>query len=166
MPTKAQVTKPATRDHLIDVGLELMRKYGYGATGVQEILDAAGVPKGSFYHHFSSKEEFTAAVVERYVTLAGEHCRKVLTNTQEAPLRRLRRYFEDLIRLAGQSAPIQGCLIGSLSLEIAGTVAARLSQLRLHALASPHRVRATGSHREGRTAKVHQARSIGRICAQ
>ena len=121
MPTKAQITKPATRDHLIDVGLELMRKYGYGATGVQEILDAAGVPKGSFYHHFSSKEEFTAAVVERYVTLAGEHCREVLAHTRQAPLRRLRRYFEDLIRLAGQSAPIQGCLIGSLSLEIAGT---------------------------------------------
>jgi TetR/AcrR family transcriptional repressor of nem operon len=40
---------------------------------------------------------------------------------RQAPLRRLRRYFEDLIRTTGQSAPIQGCLIGSLSLEIAGT---------------------------------------------
>jgi TetR/AcrR family transcriptional repressor of nem operon len=131
MPRKAQIaakttpdTKAATsstRDHLIGVGLELMRKYGYGATGVQEILDAAGVPKGSFYHHFSSKEEFTAAVLDRYVTLEGEHCLEVLGNTRQAPLRRLRRYFEDLIRTAGQSAPTQGCLIGSLSLEIAGT---------------------------------------------
>jgi TetR/AcrR family transcriptional regulator, transcriptional repressor for nem operon len=131
MPTKTQIaakntpaTKtamPTTRDHLISVGLELMRKYGYGATGVQEILDAAGVPKGSFYHHFNSKEEFTAAVLERYLALEGEHCSEVLGNTQQAPLRRLRRYFEDLIRTAGQSAPIQGCLIGSLSLEVAGT---------------------------------------------
>src|ERR1700678_683117 len=93
-PFGTKTASSTTRDYLIEVGLALMRKYGYGATGVQEILDAAGVPKGSFYHHFSSKEEFTAAVVERYVTLAGEHCRKVLTNTQEAPLRRLRRYFE------------------------------------------------------------------------
>jgi TetR/AcrR family transcriptional repressor of nem operon len=121
MPAKAQITKPATRDHLIEVGLERMRKHGYGATGVQEILDAAGVPKGSFYHYFNSKEEFTAAVVERYVTRAGEHCLGVLGNTRQAPLKRLRRYFEDLIRFAGQSAPIQGCLIGSLSLEVAGT---------------------------------------------
>jgi TetR/AcrR family transcriptional repressor of nem operon len=130
MPTKTQTaakTKPnkkaatpSTRDNLIGVGLELMRKHGYGATGVQEILKAAGVPKGSFYHHFASKEEFAAAVVERYVHLEGEHCQEVLGNTSQAPLRRLRRYFEDLIRTAGQSAPIQGCLMGTLSLEIAG----------------------------------------------
>jgi TetR/AcrR family transcriptional repressor of nem operon len=123
MTARAQTAPAATRstrDHLIDVGLGIMRKHGYGATGVQEILDAAGVPKGSFYHHFSSKEEFTSAVVERYVALEGEHCREVLGNTRQAPLKRLRRYFEDLVRGAGQSAPIQGCLMGSLSLEIAG----------------------------------------------
>jgi TetR/AcrR family transcriptional repressor of nem operon len=130
MPTKAQIaaktTKAATsstRDHLVDVGLGLMRKYGYGATGLLEILEAASTPKGSFYHHFGSKEEFTAAVLERYVALEGEHCREVLGNTRQAPLRRLRRYFEDLVRTAGQSAPTPGCLMGSLSLETAGTSA-------------------------------------------
>lgn len=130
MPSKEEViSKPrlrtktnsasTTRDRLVDVGLELIRRHGYGATGLQEILHSAGVPKGSFYHHFSSKEEFTAAVIERYVTLEAEHCREVLGNTRRAPLKRLRRYFEDLIQTAGQSAAIQGCLIGSLSLEIA-----------------------------------------------
>jgi TetR/AcrR family transcriptional regulator, transcriptional repressor for nem operon len=110
----------STREHLIDVGLELMRRHGYGGAGLQDILQAAGVPKGSFYHHFGSKEEFTAAVIERYVGLAAEHCREVLGNTRQAPLKRLRRYFEELIRMAGQSAAIQGCLIGSLTLEVAG----------------------------------------------
>ncbi|HEY0264229.1 MAG TPA: TetR family transcriptional regulator C-terminal domain-containing protein [Granulicella sp.] len=113
-------TPPSTRDRLIDVGLELMRKHGYGATGLQEILHAAGVPKGSFYHHFGSKEEFTAAVIERYAAIEGGHCQQVFGNTRQAPLKRLRRYFEDLIRVAGQAAPIQGCLLGSLSLEISG----------------------------------------------
>lgn len=131
MPTKVQIggkttpdnkgATPSTRDHLIEVGLELMRKRGYGATGLQEILKAADVPKGSFYHHFGSKEEFTAAVLDRYVALEEEHCHVVLGNTRQAPLRRFRRYFEDLIRTAGQSAPIQGCLMGSLSLEIANS---------------------------------------------
>jgi TetR/AcrR family transcriptional regulator, transcriptional repressor for nem operon len=123
MTTRAQTAPAATRstrDHLIDVGLEIMRKHGYGASGVQEILDAADVPKGSFYHHFSSKEEYTAAVVERYAALEGEHCREVLGNTRQAPLKRLRHYFEDLVRTAGQSSPIHGCLMGSLSLEVAG----------------------------------------------
>lgn len=110
----------STRERLIDMGLELMRKHGYGATGLQELLRAAGVPKGSFYHHFGSKEEFTAAVIERYLMLEGAHCQEVLGNARQAPLKRLRRYFEDLIRVAGPAAPISGCLLGSLSLEVAG----------------------------------------------
>jgi TetR/AcrR family transcriptional repressor of nem operon len=100
-----------------------MRRHGYGATGLQEILHSAGVPKGSFYHHFHSKEEFTVALIERYFTIEAEHCQEVLGNTRQAPLKRLRRYFEDLIRMAGQSAAIQGCLIGSLSLEVAASSA-------------------------------------------
>lgn len=130
MPTKTQInvkatpnikaTTPSSRDHLIEVGLELMRKHGYGATGLQEILEQAGVPKGSFYHHFSSKEEFAAVIIERYAAMAGEHATGVLSNKRQAPLKRLRRYFEELIQMAGQLAPIQGCLLGSLSLEIAG----------------------------------------------
>jgi TetR/AcrR family transcriptional regulator, transcriptional repressor for nem operon len=107
---KTSTKVPSTRDHLINVGLERMRKFGYGATGIQEILDTAEVPKGSFYHHFNSKEEFAVAVLERYVALEGEHCEQVFANTRQAPLKRLRLYFEDLIRTAGQSAPIHGCL--------------------------------------------------------
>jgi TetR/AcrR family transcriptional repressor of nem operon len=110
----------STRNRLIDAGLEGMRRHGYGATGLQEILQAAGAPKGSFYHHFGSKEGFTVAVIERYAAIAEKHCQEVLGNTRQAPLNRLRRYFEDLIRAAGPSAPIAGCLIGSLSLEVAG----------------------------------------------
>jgi TetR/AcrR family transcriptional repressor of nem operon len=114
-----KVAGPSTRDHLIEVGLGLMRKQGYGATGLQEILQAADVPKGSFYHHFASKEEFTAAVIERYFTLAAQQAQAILVNARLAPLKRLRRYFEVLIETAGQSAPIAGCLLGSLSLEVA-----------------------------------------------
>jgi len=123
MPSKSEAVpavSSSTRDRLIDAGLAGMRRHGYGATGLQEILQVAGVPKGSFYHHFGSKEEFTVAVIKRYTELEGEHCQEVFGNSRQAPLNRLRRYFEDLIRMAGPSASIQGCLIGSLSLEVAG----------------------------------------------
>jgi TetR/AcrR family transcriptional regulator, transcriptional repressor for nem operon len=123
---RAGTAPVSSREHLIEVGLELMRRHGYGATGLQEILRAAGVPKGSFYHHFGSKEEFTAVVLGRYAALEDKHCRDVLGNTRRPPLKRLRRYFDDLIRTAGPSAPIQGCLMGSLTLEISG--ASRLLQ--------------------------------------
>jgi len=55
-----------TREHLIEVGLERIRRIGYAATGVKEILDLAGVPKGSFYHYFPSKEAFVQEVLQRY----------------------------------------------------------------------------------------------------
>jgi TetR/AcrR family transcriptional repressor of nem operon len=61
----------STREHLIDVGLELMHQDGYNATGLSDILKGADVPKGSFYHHFGSKEDFAAAVLERYGCARG-----------------------------------------------------------------------------------------------
>ena len=126
---EAKSAATSTRDRLITVGVELMRKRGFGATGLQEILDAAEVPKGSFYHYFRSKEEFASAVIERYAAVEGEHCRAVFGNTRKSPLKRLRRYFEDLIETAGQSAPIQGCLMGALSLEVANVSALLQSSL-------------------------------------
>lgn len=120
---KAAEGAASTREHMVDVGLKLMRKHGYGATGLNEILQAAEVPKGSFYHHFGSKESFAAAVLERYQTTVGEHAAAVLGNTRQAPLKRLRRYFEELIVLAGQSSEAPGCLAGNLSLEVAGASA-------------------------------------------
>ncbi|SEG25621.1 transcriptional regulator, TetR family [Bryocella elongata] len=116
-----KTTPRSTKEHLIDVGLNLMRRHGYGATGLQEILKAADVPKGSFYHHFGSKEEFAAAVLERYVSLASKHAEATLMHGKQAPLKRLRRYFEELIAAAGQQSPIPGCLLGSFSLEVAGS---------------------------------------------
>ncbi|HBA00256.1 MAG TPA: TetR family transcriptional regulator, partial [Halomonas sp.] len=56
----------ATRDKLIDSGAELIAQQGYNATGINAVLKTCGVPKGSFYHYFSSKEDFGLAVIERF----------------------------------------------------------------------------------------------------
>ena len=60
--------KPAhdMRQHIIDVARLLMTQKGYTAVGLSELLAAAGVPKGSFYHYFRSKEEFGQALLEEY----------------------------------------------------------------------------------------------------
>jgi TetR/AcrR family transcriptional regulator, transcriptional repressor for nem operon len=109
----------STRDHLIDVGLGLMHRHGYNATGLSEILQAADVPKGSFYHHFDSKEDFAAATLERYTTREAEHAAAVLSSSRVAPLKRLKRYFTDLLKFYGQKGAIPGCMMGRFSLEIA-----------------------------------------------
>lgn len=108
-----------TRDHLLQVGLRQIRAMGYTSTGVKEILDDADVPKGSFYHHFASKEAFAKEVLELYVRRENERADNILRQGKAAPLKRLRRYFEELIAVYGPTAKISGCLIGNLSLEMA-----------------------------------------------
>jgi TetR/AcrR family transcriptional regulator, transcriptional repressor for nem operon len=108
----------STREHLLDVGLGLMHQNGYNVTGLSDILKAADVPKGSFYHHFGSKEDFAAAALERYGMRAREHAAVVLNHTTTPPLKRLRRYFIDLVKIYGQKGAIPGCMMGRFSLEI------------------------------------------------
>ena len=109
----------STRDHLIDTGLKLMHQHGYNATGLTEILKAADVPKGSFYHHFGSKEDFAATALERYTTREAKHAATVLNDAKVPPLKRLKRYFMDLVKFYGQKGEIPGCMMGRFSLEIA-----------------------------------------------
>ena len=109
----------STREHLIDLGVGLMHQNGYNATGLADILKAADVPKGSFYHHFGSKEDFAAAALERYGMRERERAAAVLNDTAISPLKRLRCYFSDLGKSYGQKAAIPGCMMGRFSLEIA-----------------------------------------------
>jgi len=58
--------RPNVREKIIDAGLKVLIEKGFNGAGVQDITDAAGVPKGSFYNHFESKEALGAEVVDRY----------------------------------------------------------------------------------------------------
>ena len=51
------------RDDLIRVGRDLIVRQGFNATGLSDILTTAGVPKGSFYYYFESKEDFGLAII-------------------------------------------------------------------------------------------------------
>lgn len=121
------MTDKSTREHLIDVGLGLMHRNGYNATGLTDLLKAADVPKGSFYHHFGSKDDFAAAALERYGMREREHAAAVLNDATVPPLKRLRRYFSDLVKIYGQKGAIPGCMMGRFSLELA-EVSPRLSK--------------------------------------
>ena len=64
MPRTADKTDIPLR--LTQAGRDLFSRQGYNATGIQAITDHAGVPKGSFYHYFASKEAFGAALLDAY----------------------------------------------------------------------------------------------------
>jgi TetR/AcrR family transcriptional repressor of nem operon len=113
------MTTPSTREHLLSIGLQQMHLNGYTATGVKEILDLAGVPKGSFYHYFPSKEAFTEEVLLLYATAEGQRLQSILIDGKQPPLKRLRKYFEALTAVYEASGPVAGCFLGNLSLEVA-----------------------------------------------
>lgn len=110
---------PNTRDNLIRVGVRLLHDTGYAATGIKDIVDAAEVPKGSFYNHFESKEAFGKAVVDFYFGSGLVELRAIFENDAIPPLQRLRNYFEERIRTFQNAGFARGCLMGNLSLEVA-----------------------------------------------
>ncbi|WP_446744436.1 TetR/AcrR family transcriptional regulator [Silvibacterium acidisoli] len=115
------MSKQTTKENLITVGLELIRSAGYTATGINQVLEAAKVPKGSFYHHFATKDEFVLEVIQRYAAGEQERWEKFLDDSDTSAMKKLRVYFKDLIATYGRrGGPISGCLLGNLSLEIAG----------------------------------------------
>jgi TetR/AcrR family transcriptional repressor of nem operon len=115
------MSKPTTKENLIEAGLRLIHSTGYTATGINQVLEAADVPKGSFYHHFSTKDAFVLDVIRRYAAGEQERWEKFLDDPKLSPLKKLRRYFKDLIVTFGRrGGPIAGCLLGNLSLEVAG----------------------------------------------
>jgi TetR/AcrR family transcriptional repressor of nem operon len=110
--------RPSTREQIVQAGLKCLLERGYNGVGVQDITTAAGVPKGSFYNHFDSKEALGAEIVERYG--AGSTRREILTDTSIAPLQRLRRHFERLNAIFADSKFERGCILGNFSAELSG----------------------------------------------
>jgi TetR/AcrR family transcriptional regulator, transcriptional repressor for nem operon len=109
--------KPSAREEIVQAGLKCLVEKGFNAVGVQDITDAAGVPKGSFYNHFESKEALGVEIVERYG--ANQTRREILTDQTLPPLQRLRRHFDRICALYVDSHFTRNCILGSFSAELA-----------------------------------------------
>jgi len=107
------------REDLIEKGLQLFATKGYSATGVLDITEAAGVPKGSFYNYFQSKEDFALAVLEQYRSESQQQMTEQLAGV-ESPLQRLRLFFEHGRAKTCAEDFSGGCLAGRLAQELAG----------------------------------------------
>ncbi len=87
------ITKTTTRDKLIASGIQAIVDKSFHAVGLNEILADAGVPKGSFYHYFKSKEMFGVAIVEQFSAMSAEELRLTLGDQSQSPLSRLRHWI-------------------------------------------------------------------------
>ena len=107
-----------TKRRLLDAGLATFLERGYNATGIQDLLVATSVPKGSFYHHFVSKEDFALQVVDRYVAEVHQLLNQALLDSERAPLERMRAFFERLLAMYATQGYL-GSLLGLLGQELA-----------------------------------------------
>ena len=114
------MTRTATRQQLIDTGREIIAQQGFGTTGINAVLSNAGVPKGSFYYYFKSKEDFGLAVIDASAQSYAERLAGFLTDTEQPPLQRIRNYLEDGLSNMSDDCCSCGCLIGNLGQELSG----------------------------------------------
>src|SRR5690554_3683855 len=107
-----------TRDLLIRTGLETLTEQGYSATSLDKILKRAGVPKGSFYHYFESKEAFGLQIIDSYGDFFARKLDHHFSNLALPPLDRLRAFVNDAKSGMARFDYKRGCLIGNLGQEM------------------------------------------------
>lgn len=117
-PPKADAGYSRTREALVRAGVVALTEKGFSATGIEEILDVASVPKGSFYHYFGSKQAFGAELISRYAEYFASRLDLFLLNQQRSPLDRLKDFTTAAEAGMERYAFTRGCLVGNLGQEM------------------------------------------------
>ena len=110
--------KEDTKQRLLMTGAEIMHLKGFNHTGIQEILDKAGVPKGSFYNYFKSKEDFGLQIIDYFVGFFSRISNQFFEDKSQPPLERIRlllTWFMEFFKLNDYTL---GCPIGNFAQEM------------------------------------------------
>ncbi len=107
-----------TKDKILQVGAEIMHQKGYHATGLQEILSAAEVPKGSFYNYFKSKEDFGLQVIDYFNEFFAQFSQSILEDDRLPPLARLENLLDQFMAFFESRGFTCGCPVGNLAQEM------------------------------------------------
>jgi TetR/AcrR family transcriptional regulator, transcriptional repressor for nem operon len=108
-----------TKRELLMQGMAMLLEHGFNDLGITALLTATGIPKGSFYHHFKSKEDFGLQAIDLYMQEVHAGLDHALGDAAVPPLTRVRRFFE----LSAEKYRTQGylgCLLGGLGQELSG----------------------------------------------
>jgi TetR/AcrR family transcriptional repressor of nem operon len=111
------MSRPSHRDTILTNGLRVVHEHGFNGASVRDIVQAAGVPHGSFTNHFPSKEAFVLEVIDLYLAEARLNLRDTLCNDDLAPMHRLRKYVDANIRHISLNDSRNGCLFGNFAVE-------------------------------------------------
>jgi TetR/AcrR family transcriptional regulator, transcriptional repressor for nem operon len=114
----AKPSRVSNREKLLTTGLRIVHQHGFTGASVRDIVEAAGVPQGSFTNHFPSKEAFCLEVLNQYHAGALETIRDTLGNESFPPLKRLDAYIDAHARFLKIAGSENGCLYGNVTAEL------------------------------------------------
>lgn len=117
-PAKTAGDYRETRDILCRAGVAALTEKGFSATGIDEVLKSVGVPKGSFYHFFTSKEAFGSELITLYARYFARKIDQHLLDESLSPMRRIDAFCQDAERGMERFDFSRGCLVGNLGQEM------------------------------------------------
>lgn len=106
-----------SKTKLLDAALQVIRTKGYTATRVEDVCAAAGLTKGSFFHHFKSKEELAIAAADHFAAMADRLFASAPYQRTADPLERLLGYVDFRIAILQGTLPDFTCLLGTMVQE-------------------------------------------------
>ncbi len=107
-----------TVNEILEKGLEVMILKGYANSGINELLKVSDIPKGSFYNHFKSKEDYAVKLIKYYGDNLSRHMSKFIHDKRLPPLKRIEAFYKDLRKTMIRGNFTCGCLLGNMSLEM------------------------------------------------
>jgi TetR/AcrR family transcriptional repressor of nem operon len=109
--------RKSNRHKILAAGVAVVHEHGLAGSSVRDIVEAAGVPQGSFTNHFVSKEHFVLEVLDLYFDESRLIIADTLLNDELPPLARLRRYIELNRDFLLPGSMQKGCMLGNLTAE-------------------------------------------------
>lgn len=108
------------KKRILKAGARIIQHKGYNDAGLQEILDSAGVPKGSFYFHFKTKENFGLQLIDYLSEFFLERADELLEAEGENCIERIKTWLDWQADSLKTNDFKGGCPFGNLSQEMAG----------------------------------------------
>src|ERR1700710_1679031 len=106
-----------SKTRFLDAAVQVIRAQGYSATRVDDICAAAGLTKGSFFHHFLSKEQVAIAAAQHFGAMADGLFAQAPYCTLEDPLQRVLGYVDFRKSILRGTLPEFTCLLGTMVQE-------------------------------------------------
>jgi TetR/AcrR family transcriptional repressor of nem operon len=107
-----------SKSKLLNAALQVIRARGYNATRVEDICEAAGLTKGSFFHHFSGKEDLALAAADHWSSMTGGLFAQAPYHRAASPLERLLAYVDFRKALLRGELPDFTCFVGTMVQEV------------------------------------------------